>query len=868
VNAQRWKDVQASFDQLVELDASQRALHLATLANTDPELHRALESLLKADDTASARLEGIDFAFLPGPDRGSDPLGVAGRTISHFVLREALGAGGMGVVYRADDTRLGRAVALKFLLPPYNLDASAKTRFLREAKAAAALDHPNLCALYEVGTSDDGWLFLAMALYEGETLRARLTRDGRIPLRDAVDIARQIAQGLQAAHSAGIVHRDLKPGNVMLLPDGTVRILDFGLAKARDQSVTETGGAFGTVAFMSPEQILAGKVDGRADLWALGVVLYEMLTGRKPFGGDEEVAIAYAILHDEPALPSMHRKEIPAALEGLVLRLLRKEPAKRPAGASQLLGELAQIRTIADGTMGMLRTRGRRVGRVATRALRPASGRLALGIAGFAVLTAGYLGLRSQRGATNGGATASANVAPSIAVLPFVNVGGDSTNQPFSDGVADDLATQLGKVDRLSVMARTSAVSLKRKGLDAREIGRQLRVQYVLEGSVSRAANRRRVRADLIEVASGKELWSDDFEHDALNRDVFTVEDSITRSIVRHLVPHIPSTILAASVKHTTENREAQDLYFQGRYFFEKRDSASFPKAQDYFRRAIRIDPSYALAYAGLADAYSHQSGFGFALPAGNLPKAKEYAARALALDSMLVQVHTALAFIHLFFDGDRVKTRQDLETALRLDDANAAAHLFRAWYFVSTDSASAAIAEGRRAVELDRFSALNNTRLISFLVLGGRYDEALLQARKTFERDPNFAGLGQELARVYTQLGRCDEALAVLAHTADQPVPLLRGVRGYTYARCNHRAKALAELDRLRSQIKEEDYAAHYSLAVIEAGLGNKDQAMADLEKTSVGGLILTIKLEPAWASLRSDPRFIALTRKMGFAD
>ena len=866
MNAERWEKIQVSFDQLIELNASQRAAHLATLASTDPELHRALESLLKADDTAAVRLEAIDLAFLPGPDRDSDPLGLTGRTISHFVLRDALGAGGMGVVYRADDTRLGRAVALKFLLPPYNLDAAAKTRFLREAKAVAALDHPNLCALYEVGTSDDGWLFLAMAFYEGETLRARLTRDGRIPLRDAVDIARQIAEGLRAAHSAGIVHRDLKPGNVMLLPDGTVRILDFGLAKARDQTATETGGAFGTVSFMSPEQILAGKVDGRADLWALGVVLYEMLTGRKPFVGAEEVATAHAILHDEPELPSTHRKEIPAALEGLVLRLLRKDPTKRPPDASQLVGELARIETGVDGTMGFLRTRSRRVSRAVSGVLRRSSGRVSLGIAGFAVLTAAYFGLRSSR-ATNSGIATSASGTPSIAILPFAIVRGDSTNQPFSDGVAEELATQLGKVEGLSVMARTSAVRLRRQGLDAREIGRQLHVQYILEGSVAQAANRRRVRADLIEVASGKQLWSEGFEHDALTGDVFTVEDSITRSIVRKLVPHIPSAALAASVEHATENREAQNLYFDGRYFFEKRDSASFPKAQDYFRRAIRIDPSYALAYAGLADAYSHQAGFGFAPPATNLPKAKEYAARALALDSTLVQVHTALAFIDLFFDGNRPKTRRDLETALRLDDDNAAAHLFRAWYFVSMDSANAAIAEGRRAVELDRFSALNNTRLVSFLFLAGHYDDALRQALTTFERDPSFAGLGQELARVYTQLGRCKEALAVLEHTVDQPVALLRGVRGYTYAKCNHRAEALAEANRLRGLLGNEAYAQYYPLAVIEAGLGNKEQAIADLQKASVGGLILTFELEPAWAPLHSDPRFIALGHKMGFA-
>jgi eukaryotic-like serine/threonine-protein kinase len=368
VNAQRWEEIQVSFDELVELAASERAGRLAKLASSDPELHRALESLLKADASAGTDLRLIDTAFLLQSDRGPDPLGLTGRTISHFDLREALGAGGMGVVYRAHDTRLGRVVALKFLFPHYNLDASAKARFLREAHAAAALDHPNLCTIHEVGTSDEGWLFLAMALYQGETLRARLTRDGPILVREALEIARQIAEGLQAAHSAGIVHRDLKPGNVMLLPDGTVRILDFGLAKARDQSLSETGVRLGTVSYMSPGQIRGGNIDGRSDLWALGVVLYEMLTGRKPFSGDEEVAIVHAILHDEPELPSTHRGDISPALERVVLRLLEKEPANRYADAAELLHDLARTRTLTDGTTGPLEAA---VARVMTEEPRP-----------------------------------------------------------------------------------------------------------------------------------------------------------------------------------------------------------------------------------------------------------------------------------------------------------------------------------------------------------------------------------------------------------------------------------------------------------------------------------------------------------------
>src|SRR5213078_4655071 len=277
-----------------------------------------------ADPQASAQLAPLDSAFLTDGHAPTDALGLAGRTISHFEVREPLGAGGMGVVYRAEDTRLGRPVALKFLLPQYNFDDVAKSRFLREAHSAAALDHPNLCPIHEVGTSEDGWLFLAMPLYPGETLRARLTRDGCLPVHESLEVARQIAEGLQAAHAVGIVHRDLKPGNIMLLTDGSVRILDFGLAKARDQNLTATGEIIGTVSYMAPEQIRGNAIDGRADLWALGVVLYEMLTNRTPFGSEHTVAIAHAILNDQPVAPSTHRRDLSVAVEDIVLRLLEK----------------------------------------------------------------------------------------------------------------------------------------------------------------------------------------------------------------------------------------------------------------------------------------------------------------------------------------------------------------------------------------------------------------------------------------------------------------------------------------------------------------------------------------------------------------
>jgi serine/threonine protein kinase/tetratricopeptide (TPR) repeat protein len=869
MNTQRWEEIRAGFDAIVDLDPGARAGRLAALADSDPELHRALELLLKADAEATGNPGAPVGGFLPDYEHQPDPLEIAGRTISHFDVSEVLGAGGMGVVYRAHDRQLGRAVALKFLLPHYNLDASAKARFQREAHAAAALDHPNLCTVHEVGTTERGWLFLAMSLYEGETLRARLKRDGCLPISECLEIVRQIAEGLQAAHAAGVVHRDLKPGNVMLLPDGTVRILDFGLAKARDQSISETGAHFGTVSYMSPEQVRGDKVDGRADLWALGVLMYEMLTGRKPFNGDEEVAVALAILHDEPPLPSTYRSEISAALESLVLRLLRKDPGRRYASAELLLRDLARVRTLATGTVGMLLARARRVRRAVGDSLRRERRGVLFAASGIAAFVVAYLVVHFAQDSTTQTPTTSSEAstsAVSIAVVPFANVGGDSTNLPFSDGFADELMTALGKVKGMSVMSRTSAFGLKRKGLDAREIGNQLHVQYVVDGSVTRIGDRRRVGARLIEVATGKEMWSAVFDHNASTDDVFTVEDSVTRSIVHQVLPRI-SPVTIASAKRPTENREAHELYLQGRYFFERRDSAGLRKAQEYFRQAIATDSSYALAYAGLADAYGLQANFGFVRPGRNFPMAKRYAALALAHDSTLVEVHVSLAFIAMFHDWNWRTAQREFETALRLNERYAPIHLYRAWYFMATDSTDAAVSELRRAVDLDPFSGLNNTRLVTILFYTGHYPEALTQARKVFERDPNFVGVRQELARVYINLGRCPEALAALQNSADQPLSLLRGVRGYTYAKCGRRAEAEAELNRLLGRARVGEYVSHYALAIIQAGLGNDDQAIAELEKAYIerAPAMFVMKLEPAFARLHSDPRFVAVARKVG---
>ena len=486
--------------------------------------------------------------------------------------------------------------------------------------------------------------------------------------------------------------------------------------------------------------------------------------------------------------------------------------------------------------------------------------------AGAALLLAGAgtYGLVRTIPASAGAPIALVNSTPSVAVLPFTNIGGDSTNEPFSDGMADELTTALGKVDGLMVTARTSAFSLKRRGLEPREIGRQLRVRYVVEGRVKLSKDRRRVAVDLIDVTSGREVWSDNFDYNALNRDEFTVQDSMTRSIVRQLLPRISPSVIASAAKHATESPEAHEFYRQGRYYFEKRDSTSLSMAQRYFERAVSKDTMYALAYAGLSDAYSHQSVWGYAFPRINFAKAKMYAARALALDPTLAEVHSSLAFIALFYDWDLPAARAESQKAISLNPSYAPAHLFYAWYFTASDSMSAAIREGRRAVELDPSSGLNYLRVVSFLFYDRRYEEALGQAQRIFQNDPNFPGLSSELARAYAYLGRCDEALSVQHF---EPSAIFGGVKGYILAKCGRRPQAFAELRRQRAQAIAGKYVPHYALAVILSGLGSKEEAIGELEKAFIvrDFAMFMLKRDPAFDGIRSDPRFLALVRKVG---
>jgi serine/threonine protein kinase len=636
MDSHRWQEIRTSFDELVELEPNARAGRLALLASSDPELHQALESLLAADAEASARLAPVDRAFLPPSAPTLDPLGLVGRTIAHFEVREPLGAGGMGVVYRAQDTRLGRPVALKFLLPHYNFDAVAKARFMREAHSAGALEHPNLCAIHEVGTSDDGRLFMAMPLYQGETLRARLARDGPLPVREALEIARQVAEGLQAAHAAGIVHRDLKPANIMLLPDGTLKILDFGLAKARDQSLTESGALVGTVSYMAPEQICGEKIDTRADLWALGVVLYEMLTNRTPFESEEHIAAAHAILNTDPVPPSTYRRDVTLAVEDVVFRLLQKDAGRRYASAVELLRHLDRAMTATSGRRDSLRRHLRSAGRALSGKRARVS---ALSVVIVVSAGAAYAGVARR----NASSVAAASRA-AIAVLPFRNLNPDSSHAYFVSGLHDEILTQLHRVPQLKVIGRNSVMGYSGPTTPPlKQIASELGVGTIVDAGVQVVGNRARVNVQLIDAATERPLWVE--QYDRTLEDAFALQRDIAQQVVATVGVVLSDAERSALASVPSEKSDAYLLYLQGREIERPpgKEKERLEAAGRLYEQAIGLDSSFALAHAALAGTHGWMYLMRYDMTPARLARMRTEAETAVRLAPNSPEAHLAM---------------------------------------------------------------------------------------------------------------------------------------------------------------------------------------------------------------------------------
>lgn len=865
MDAQSWQVVRTLFDELVELHPDQQAERLAAIGATDPGLRDSVAALLTADSQADEQLGEMDAALLSPPPTSpisalpQDPFGLSGRTVAHFRVIEPLGLGGMGVVYRAEDLRLSRTVALKVPLPGYRLDASTKRRFLHEARSAAALDHPNLCSIYEVGESEEGHPFLAMPLYAGETLKERLARAGQLPVEEAVEFARQIAEGLAAAHGAGIVHRDIKPGNVMLLPGGAVKVLDFGLAKVRDLTLTGSWAQLGTVAYMAPEQIRRESIDERTDLWALGVVLYEMLTGRRPFAGEHDISVAHAIVHEEPLRPSELRGEIPPPLEGLLCSLLRKDPAIRPASAQEVAAELAAIQS----------RRALPVRRVLGQRWAAATGsRRSPVYAGATVLLVLALALwTGTRYFTSGFPAGGASTDQSIAVLPFVNSDGDPMNEHFSDGLTDELIGVLGKIEGLRVTARTSTFALKGSGLSLNAIADTLGVATVLEGSVRRDGDRLKVAAQLVNAANGAVLWADVYNREVA--DVFEVQEEIARAIAVALTAELPRREGHQLVRRPTADLEAYDIYLQGRHGWTLPTRERLDRAAILYRRAAERDPAFAMAYAGLAETYVNLSNFGYLPATQALARARVAAEHALKLDPGLAEAHVSYGFV-LASELDFERAEAAFQRAIALNPNYPWGHHYYSLLLVMLGRTDAAIIHNRKALSLDPLSLPARATRGILAAWTGDHADAERELRRALALAPDYALTLQALGSLKAANSAFEEALPLLeAAAAGAPdFPGVRGALAFVYARTGRHVEADSLLGVIESAASAGGrMRANHAFA--HAVFGRLDEAFYHLEQLKWDIPTLTmLRTHPLLSEFRSDPRYSRLLRTIGVTD
>jgi TolB-like protein/predicted Ser/Thr protein kinase len=645
---------------------------------------------------------------------------IAGK---YRVLHE-IGAGGMGVVYKAEDLRLKRAVALKFL-PPDLVDApELKERFLVEAQAAAALSHPNICVVYEVGESEDR-PYIAMEYVEGETLRDRIKR-GPLPVDEALELALQIAAGLGEAHSKGILHRDVKSANVMVTEKGTAKVLDFGLAKLRDEgSLTKSQTTLGTVAYMSPEQSRGEKLDPRTDVWSLGVVLHEMVAGRLPFRGETDVAVMYSILYQEPEALTQARPGAPPGLEQVVRQALAKKPADR----YQTMEELREdVSAVAEG-LRPLRAR-------------PA-GRTILGLRASYVYTALAAVLALALGLNLGGVRdrlLGRGAPPAhikLAVLPFLNLTGDPEQEYLSDGITQEMITQLGRLhpEGLSVIARSSVMRYKDGATPMDQIGRELGVEYVLEGSARREANHVRITAELIHVLDQTQLWADSYERDLSG--LLAVQSEVALNVARALALRLLPAEQARLASVQTVDPEAYQAYLKALHHIQKLTPQDLDIAQGYLELALGKDPSYAPAYAGLAVVWGSRQQMGITPPPEAGPKGTAAALRAIALDDASAEAHEALAVIKTWTDWDWAGAETEFRRALEINRNLAGAHASFSHFLAIVGRPQEALTHSQRAIELDPF----NVQFLSFhakvLAFNRRYDDAMEEAQAVLAIQP-----------------------------------------------------------------------------------------------------------------------------------
>ena len=787
-----------------------------------------------------------------------------GQTISHYRILELLGSGGMGVVYKAHDARLDRALALKLLPEKMAQQPQALERFQREARAASALNHPGICTIYDIG-EQDGRAFIAMEFIDGETLRSHI-HGKPLSLEEILKLGIQISEALDAAHAEGIIHRDIKPANIFVTKRGQAKVLDFGLAKlipkgvasADADSAAESPGSTsivgiisGTPSYMSPEQVRGDDLDARTDIFSLGLVLYEMATGRQAFGGGTGGAIIEAVLTRPPLSVSRINPEIPSALEAIIDKALQKDRDQRYQRAADMLADLQQLKRDSDS--GRTDLEGD-----TESALTSTSG------SAFSTSKPRSITSKQQTGTFR--SPRVSKTIGSLAVLPFENVSRDPENDYLSDGITGSLINNLATVPKLRVMAQSTVFRYKGREIDPQAVGRELNVRAVLTGRMMQSGGSLRIGTELVDVATGSQLWGAQF--DRKPGDIFVIQDEISNEISGKLRLQLTRAEKKRLIRRHTEDAEAYRLYLQGRHHWNRWTEEGFYKAIGYFQQAVEKDPNYALAYTGVAESYVLLGWNSYLPPKDAFPKGKAAAMTALELDPDLGEAHTPLAAALWLHDWKWQEAHTEFRRSLELNPTYPTANHWYAEYMMTMGRHEEAIARMKNSQELDPLSLIINVAIGWASYMARRYDDALEQLLRTVELDPNYPVTYWILGLLYRVTGRYE--LAITAGEKGVSLsggsPLMRAALAHTYGKAGRAKEALKMLDDL-AELARHKYVAPHFFAGIHIGLGENDRAIDYLEKSWEEHChwLIYLHLDPSMDDLRNTPRFQGLVTRIG---
>jgi eukaryotic-like serine/threonine-protein kinase len=866
---ERHQKLEELFHTVLEVEPSRRAALMDRLCAGDQSLRTDLQALVDSHERAEEFIAAPAFELAASKLSAPAPRVQVGARLGHYEILSMLGAGGMGEVYLALDTRLGRKAALKVLPPHISTNQDLMNRFVREAQLASRLNHPNIATIYDIAEAD-GIRFIAMEYIEGATLSAKIS--GRqLDLAGALDASIQIADALAAAHTQGITHRDIKPDNIMIRPDGRVKVLDFGLAKLTEPSLladrsnaptmlsgtaTQTGFVMGTVRYMSPEQARGETLDARTDIFSLGIVLYEMVTGSAPFAGRTTSDVIASLLTREIAPPSHQAPAVPGELDRIVAKALRKGREDRYQTMQELMSDLKALQSGKTAVVNP-EPRARRIGLVVPLVV----------VLALVILAAAYLIYRGRGQTIN-----------SLAVMPFTNISGNGDTEYLSDGLSDSVINNLSQLSNLKVASLSSVLRFKGRQFDAQQVGRELNVSAILTGRLIQRNDMLLVSAELVDARDGRRIWGEQYNRKLA--DILELQAEISRNISDRLTLRLSSVEQQRMSRVYTTNADAYKAYLEGHYLWNKFTPDSLRKSISYYEEAIRKDPSYALAYSGLADSYV-VLGVSVAPPNEVFPKAKEAAMKALSLDESLGAAHISLGAYKLFYEWDWAGAEQEAkrakelnpsyDKAIELNTNYGGANHYYCQYLDVMGRADEAIQEMTRALQFDPLAFVLYGEMGYSHYIARHYDRAIEASRKALDRDPTIYLAHQALGDAFQQQGRYDEAIEELrqAKEISNNDPWMEADLGNAYGAAGKRQEALDILRDLQDRRRRE-YISPYFTALIYVGLGEKERALEWLQKAyeDRSALMTWLRVEPKLDSLRSDRRFNELERHVGFGN